>query len=707
MQKIHKQLAVIGGGPSGVCAAIAAARQGIQTVLITDRPVLGGNSSSEIRVWTRGATGAGNLYGEEMGVWGELKLENLYRNPDASPVFWDDVLLDAVLKEPDLELFLNTEIFSISTHKNGAVACVYGIQQGSERQLEFEADFFIDATGDGTIGAKAGVPFSVGNRKHETLGNSILYYTKKEDHPVPFLAPDYAYDMAHIEKILGCGGRIINERMSGSDCWWFEYGGLRDTIADAQDIALELRRLVLGVWNYVKNSGKFDADCYTLDWIGAIPGKRESRRMQTDYCLTEQDILSQRTFPDGAFYGGWYVDAHPSGGMYDSGEENCVQTPVSVYQIPLRCVYNRQVPNLLFAGRIIGVERSVFFSSRVMNTCALSGQAAGTLAARCLQTGKAPTEQTDAEIAAVRRTLARDDMFLPGATIDDPEDLAKRASVSVSSVHGGHPGETTDRISLKDGGFVTFPALPGRRIQIEVHAEQATTLRARCALAKLPNRLNIGAETTERQWALQPGLQMLEAEIADEAQFCLWSFEANPSVSLAICERARIGFLCGQTGEPEVYEPRAWYPDAALYGAEQLISGESRPWGGANAWIAAPEDAAPWAELRWDAPVSAHEMRLYLDPDLTMELPSSRARHWEKSHLFAARQEMPAGLAKELVITAEMETGETVKLAELHDQHQRLVTVPLPQEARIRALRAEFRETWGGMPPAAYAIRVY
>ncbi len=83
--------------------------------------------------------------------------------------------------------------------------------------------------------------------------------------------------MSHIEKILGCGGRIINERMSGSDCWWFEYRGLRDTISNAQDIALELRRLVLGVWNHVKNSGKFHADCYTLDWIGSIPGKRESR----------------------------------------------------------------------------------------------------------------------------------------------------------------------------------------------------------------------------------------------------------------------------------------------------------------------------------------------------------------------------------------------------------------------------------------------
>lgn len=164
--------------------------------------------------------------------------------------------------------------------------------------------------------------------------------------------------------------------------------------------------------------------------------------MQTEYCLTEQDILAQRTFPDGAFYGGWYVDAHPSGGMYDSSEENCVQTPVNVYQIPLRCLHNRQFPNLLFAGRIIGVERSVFFSSRVMNTCALSGQAAGTLAAECLRTGKTLEELDAREIETVRRTLMRDDMFIPGVTIDDPEDLAKQAAVSASSVHNGRSGET-------------------------------------------------------------------------------------------------------------------------------------------------------------------------------------------------------------------------------------------------------------------------
>lgn len=708
MRKIRKQLAVIGGGPAGVCAALSAARRGIRTILVTDRPVLGGNSSSEIRVWTRGAAGAGNLWGEEMGIWGEQKLENLYRNPEASPVFWDDILLDAVLKEENLQLLLNTEIFSVTADENGTVSCVRGIQQGSEQQLELEARMFIDATGDGTIGAKAGVPFEMGDSRHETLGNSILYYTRKADHPVPFIPPDYAYDMAHIEKILGCGGRIINEKMSGSDCWWFEYGGLLDTIRDAQDIALELRRLVLGVWNYVKNSGKFDADCYTLDWIGAIPGKRESRRMKTAYCLSERDILTRKTFPDGGFYGGWYVDVHPSGGMYDSGEENCVQMPVNVYQIPLRCLYNPGFANLLFAGRIIGVERSVFFSSRVMNTCALSGQAAGTLAAKCLKIGKAPAELNAEETEDIRRTLVRDDMFLPGAAIDDPEDLAKRAAVSVSSVHNGHSGERTGWLSLKDGGFLSFPAVRGQSLRIEINAARPVTLRARCTAAKLPNRLNLGAGTLPRQWELREGTQTIETEIADENTFCVWEFEPAPDVELAVCARTRVGFLCGQSGAPELYEPCAWYSAGApLYEGGHLISGENRPWGGANAWIAAPEDAGPWAELRWQEPVEVREVRLYFDPDLAMELPSSHASHWEKSHLFAGRTGMPPQLVRELVLTAELETGEKLRLAELHEQHQRLVTLCLPQKLCLRALRVELRRTWGGLPPAVYKISVF
>lgn len=708
MREIKTQLAVIGGGPAGICAALSAARHGVQTVLVANRPVLGGNSSSEIRVWTRGATGAGNLYAEEMGVWGELKLENLYRNPEANPVFWDEVLLDSVLKQEHLALYLNTEVFTIAMRDDGGVACVYGVQQGSESRFEIKADFFIDATGDGVLGEKAGVPFDVGNHSHETLGSSILYYTRKEPHPVPFIPPDYAYSMEHIEKIVGCGGRVVNERMSGSDCWWFEYGGLHDTIADAQDIALELRRLVMGVWNYIKNSGKFDAANYTLDWLGAVPGKRESRRMKTEYCLTEQDILAERTFQDGAFYGGWYMDAHPSGGVYDSGEENCVQTPVNIYQIPLRCLFNRRVPNLLFAGRIIGVERGVFFSSRIMNTCALSGQAAAMLAAQCLKANKAPAALTNAEIEEIRLALLRDDMLIPGAELTDPDDLALAAKAAASSTHCGLPGAETGRVSLEKGGFLVFPACAGKRLHLEVSAERPTALCAVGSVAKLPNCLNPGQARQTITWELQAGVQTITVSVEQADRFIILSFPPTAGVELSTCARIRTGFLCGQTGSPDYFEPRAWYEEQTeLYAPECTIHGEIRPWGGPNVWMPEPEDQSPWLELTWAQPVCVREIRLYLDSDLTIELPSSHARNWEQSHRFAARCGMPPQLIRDMVLTARRGDGQTVTLTALHEQHQRLIVLRLPEPVLLTRLRLESMRTWGDLPPAVYQIRVY
>lgn len=173
-------VAVIGGGPAGVCAALAVAQNGCKVVLVTDRPVLGGNSSSEIRVWTRGAVGSGNLMAEEMGIWGRLKLENLYRNFDANPVFWDDVLLDAVLQQPNLQLELNTEIDEVKLAGH-CIEKVAGTQQGSEKRFEITAKYFIDATGDAVIGQLAGVSQVDDSVSNSTMGNSILFNTCKED----------------------------------------------------------------------------------------------------------------------------------------------------------------------------------------------------------------------------------------------------------------------------------------------------------------------------------------------------------------------------------------------------------------------------------------------------------------------------------------------------------------------------------------------
>lgn len=721
MKHIHTELAVIGGGPAGICAAISAARLGISTVLIGNRPVLGGNSSSEIRVWTRGATGAGNLFAEEMGVWGRLKLENLYKNPDANPVFWDEILLDAVLAERKITLYLNADAAALSMD-NGQISQITAYQQGTEAVLSIRAAYYIDATGDGSIAAKAGIPWYMGETRltygesHPTgdrgiMGNSILYYTRKEDHPVRFVPPEYAYSMDEIQKMLDQGGRIINETSSGSDCWWFEYGGTRDTIRDAQTIAFELKRLVLGVWNYIKNSGRFHADCYTLEWLGSLPGKRESRRMEAAYRLRDADLLENTQFPDGAFYGGWYMDFHPAGGIWDSQKASCVQIPVHVYQIPLRCLYHPSVPNLLFAGRIIGTEREAFVSSRIMNTCALSGQAAGTLAAECLSRGCPPAGLDTESVERVRQTLLREDMFIPGVKAADQLDLAPLARVSASSWHSGGAAPAGTWLAIDGGAFVVFPGLGGRRLQLTVRAERELRLTGELFSDMLPSRLLRGRPEGRFQWELLPGETDIELTVPGgcEGRFCTLFLADCEGAFLALAKGARTGFLCGRAEEPVYRPPMAAYPpDAgeALYGPARIYSGCSRPWGGPNQWRAAEEDASPWIRMDWDEPVRAKELRLYFDPDLSAELPSSRARQWEASHFFAPREGMPGQLVKSFRVEMLEEAGTWIPLWQDGNSYQRMAAVPLPEERSFTALRIQLDGTWGGESPAVYEIRV-
>lgn len=714
---IKTQLAIIGGGPAGVCGALAAARRGIRTVLITNRPVLGGNSSSEIRVWSRGAVGAGNVYSEEMGIWGELKLTNLYRNPDCNPIFWDEVLLDAVLAEPNIQLLLNTEISELSLEGN-KIKEIRGSQQGTEKRIRVAADVFLDATGDGTIGYLADVPYYMGNtyvasreeqlpREPELLGCSILFYTKKEDHPIPFVAPDYAYDMDTISQIVNHGGRVVSEKMSGSDCWWFEYGGNLDTIGQFQDITIELKKLVMGVWNYIKNSGQFDAENYTLEWVGSIPGKRDSRRMETEYILAEADVQTGTQFPDGAFYGGWYMDIHPSGGIHDTEEENCVQVPVNVYQVPFRCLYNRKVSNLLFAGRNIGAERQAFASSRVMNTCALAGQAAGELAAQMIQLEKAPLEMSAAEISQIQLRLTRADMFIPGYFPEDKEDLARKAAVTASSHHGGFCGIEEGSYPLSEGGFVIYPGVAGKTAILKVFAQEDTQLKGACHVSLLPNRLCPGPSVGERTWELKAGKNYLKLEAAVTDGFVVFEFESNEQVQIALDREERVGFLCGSKDKPDYCTPRLSYlEDCGLYDPQCVVQQPDRPWGKPNQWRAAQEDTQPWVELHWEEVQKIQQIRLYLDPSLNEELPSSRAKFWQESHHFVPRKGMPQHLIRRAALQILDKAGNWETIAAFRNNFQRQVCITLPEAVNTQAIRLAIEETWGDTP-AIYQIRIF
>lgn len=713
-QNYRVQMAVVGGGPAGVTAALAAARQGLTTLLVTNRPVLGGNSSSEIRVWARGAVGAGNLYAEEMGIWGELKLENLYRNPDGNPIFWDEVLLDAVLAESNLTLLLNTQVDTL--RREGCRVCaVEGVQQGTEKKITVEADWFLDATGDGTLGFLAGLPYYLGEQlvmpgqqpkpPFELLGSSLLFYTEKTDHPVAFHAPAYAWPREKVEALLQGGGRIVEPTMSGSDCWWFELGGRQDTIAEDGDIALELRRLVLGVWDYIKNSGYFDADCYTLSWIGSVPGKRESRRMVTDYLLRGQDVLQGHSFEDGAFYGGWYLDVHPAGGMLDADAPNCVQTPVPVYPIPLRCLYNPQIENLLFAGRCIGTEREAFFSTRVMDTCALSGQAAAMLAAACAAWHTVPGQMTKEQVAALRQRLLQEDLFVPGLQEDSSTNLAAQAERIVTSTHNSLAGPRTECLSLEEGAYVTFPGAEEKAL-LPVTLHRPVTLRAALYTAPLPNHLCPGEKAGEYCWELPAGNHKLAVQGRADT-FCTLVLEPAPGAELPLCQPVRTGFVCGKHGMSVCGEPMLEYETpVSLYGAEQLVNGYIRPWKGPNQWCAASDDPEPAVTLRWAQPRTLGELKLYLDPELCAERPSSHAAQWQDSHKLDLYREMPAQLARDMIVEVSQDGSGWKPVWELKDNRKRLVTVALPEKQEIQALRIRFTRTWGPRPVGVFALHV-
>ena len=392
---LQADFVIVGGGISGVCAAITAARQGLKVVLIQDRPVLGGNGSSEIRLWMLGATshmGNNNRWAREGGVIDEIMVENTFRNSEGNPIIFDSVMLDKVVSEPNITLLLNTCVYEVKKSAGHKIESVRGFCSQNSTMYEITAPLFCDASGDGVVGFLSGAPYRMGAESREEfgekfapaedygelLGHSLYFYTKDTGKPVKYVAPSYAMDVTKTVPRF----RSFNAKEHGCKLWWVEYGGDLDTVHDTEQIKWELWKVIYGAWDYIKNSGKYpEAETMTLEWVGCIPGKRESRRFEGDYMLIQQDVIEQRHHEDAVSYGGWSIDLHPAAGVF--GEESaCNQWHAKgVYQIPYRCLYSRGIENLFLAGRIISVSHVAFGSTRVMATSAHSAQAVAMAAA--------------------------------------------------------------------------------------------------------------------------------------------------------------------------------------------------------------------------------------------------------------------------------------------------------------------------------------
>jgi hypothetical protein len=727
---ISSDVVVIGGGLAGVCAALAAGRQGAAVSLVTDRPVLGGNSSSEIRVWTRGATGGGNLYSEEMGILGELKLRNLYTNPEFNVFLWDEVLLDAVLAEKQVRLFLNTHITKPILSEDRKVVSVQGFQMAAETEYLFTASYFIDATGDGSIGARAGVPFVVGSESREvygeqnapekgdafTMGTSIFFVSRKSDKPVPFIPPAYIHGMEKVKDFISAGGRLVNETLNGCDYWWFEYGGTINTITDNQDITLELKRIALGVWNYIKNSGLYQADTLTLEWVGSVPGKRESRRFMGAYVLKQQDVLDQRQFDDAVAYGGWFMDFHPAGGVY-STESNCVQIPEFAYNIPLRCLYHQDFPNLLFAGRDISVSRAVFASSRDMDTCALVGHAAGAAAAYAVFNRCPPPRMKAVDVRALKEILASQDHALPGQERDAGDNLARRAKISVSSSledsdggAGTNAGGDSGVLALDKDWFLLVTKKAGTAgFSLLTRSAGRANIPVTAAAQDLPSRLAEDRSAEALDLDIAPGDNWTSVSFPPSLipyeGFVLFRGKGTAGFSLLTTPVQTTGFLAGPQWSEDYQYPRIRTEISGLYGPGNLQDGMIRPYRTARSWISAGENEAA-VLLEWEGLEEFRELSLYFNPDLSREIPSSIQCSIDPHHFFTPRRGMPPELIKDFRIEIRRDGGWTVA-GTVRDNWRRQVSFFFPEKTRGDALRIVIESTYGSPRAEIFEIEVY
>jgi hypothetical protein len=480
------ELLVAGGGIAGVCCALAAARLGTRVILCQDRSVLGGNASSEVRMHIVGATGLrGGVELEdelrEGGIVEELRLDLCVRNPQRSPSLMDLVLYDKCRREPTLTLLLNTTVVAAEV-ANGIIRHVVAERPSTEDRFVIRARTFVDCTGDGRLGVEAGAPFMRGRESRaqfgealaqdeadaKTLGSTILFQARRHDRPMPFTAPPWA------RRFREGDFKLRPYAQSGFDLgleygyWWIEWGGCLDTIKDNERIRDELLAITLGVWDFIKNESGVDAAHWALEWIGFVPGKRESRRFTGQLVLRESDLRESRAFDDAIAYGGWPIDTHPPEGVDAPHLPPCTQHELPwLYDIPLRCCVSAGPRNLMFAGRNISATHIAFASTRVMATCGVIGQGVGTAAALALRENVAAADiHASADLLRrIQQQLLKDDCFIPGLRNDDAQDLVRCAeSITASSSQNGADAE-----QVRSGITRTVKKLPPARAHPGLH----------------------------------------------------------------------------------------------------------------------------------------------------------------------------------------------------------------------------------------------
>jgi hypothetical protein len=726
---LQADLVVAGGSLSGTCAAITAARAGLRVALIQDRPVLGGNASSEVRLWILGATahmGNNNRWAREGGVVDEIMVENMHRNPEGNPVIVDTILLEKVRQEPNITLLLNTAVDGVDKDSPDRIRSVHAWNSQNETAYVAQAPLFCDASGDGVVAFLAGAPFRMGAEKREEfgeafappdkygelLGHSMYFYTRDTGRPVRFIAPAFALqDITKVAK-----WRQLNAASNGCRLWWLEWGGRLDTVRQTEDIKWELWKVVYGVWNYIKNSGKFpEAANLTLEWVSMIPGKRESRRFEGDYMLLQQDLIEQRTHSDAVSFGGWSIDLHPADGVY-SEYPSCTQWHAKgVYQIPYRCLYSKSIHNLFLAGRIISASHVAFGSTRVMGTCSNSAQAAAVAAVLCHRERLLPRDLVrEDRMRKLQRELLKTGQYVPGLRLQDPDELARQARITASShlrLGRLEPSGAKRKLETPQAMLLPFPAGLTPVVTFYADADADTTVEAELRVSSrygsyTPDRTLAKRSIPLKQGANRAILCGFDAQI-DKPQYAFVCLMANPAVSVYLSDRRASGIMaCSLTRVQrppdgigvetfECWPPQrrpggrnlalSINPPLDLYQPANVASGVARPTTGPNSWAPEWSDRAPRLTLSWDRPRKIGAIVLGFDTDFDHPMESVLLGH--------AEAEMPCCVKRYRVLD---ESGKC--LHEASANHQTRNAIRLANPVVTRTLHIEVMEAHAGLP---------
>ena len=742
-EAIECDVCVVGGGLAGVCAAITAARHGARVTLVQDRPVLGGNASSEVRLWTLGATSHmnnNNRWAREGGVIDEILVENMFRNPEGNPMFFDTTLLEMTTVEPNLRLLLNTAAQKVTIDDGARITEVRAYNSQNETDYRISAGFIIDASGDGVVAFQAGVPYRFGAETEEEfgekfvpdpevygerLGHSIFFYTRDVGRPITFVPPAYALNNVS-DKIP----RYKNFAVSQNGCqfWWIEYGGRLDTVHDTEKIKWELWKVVLGVWNYIKNSGEHpEAENLTLEWMGAIPGKRESRRFEGYSMLVQQDLIEQRVHGDVVSYGGWSIDLHPADGVYAS-LPGCTQLHAKgVYQIPFGTMVTPHVPNLFLAGRIISASHVAFGSTRVMATCANGAQAVGLAAALATEKGLQPADfRAGPHLEELQLSLVRAGQYIPQHPVDDPQDLSGGAEISASTEMKldllNRPAPA--RILLDRPRAQLLPlsagAIPGMEFRADVAVDAQLTVRL--YRSSKPFNFTPDVELAAHSVNLAAGIDrpvVIDVDASlDTAQYIFVAFDANPSVRMHAVEDRISGLLSvayrrDQTADTDigVEEFGFWTPDrrpggqlfafsvnegydAGAFAPGHVASNLHRPVSGPNAWVARIDDPLPTLSLRWDSLQPIRRIHLFFDTD---------ADHPMESVLWGQPERAMPYCVRSYEIVAD---NGSVLWTET-ENHQTRNEVLFEQTVKTTSLEIRIESVWGRAPASLFGVHCY